>query len=191
MFCYVEVVECGYFPFFFCLRLVWLVVPSRLQLRVIRAFKSTLEDLEERRSCQSIQSLQSMRNNRSQQGSRSPAAGGDEDTAGHLQEVIVVTPTNNETELLVPPPSPPDTTTTFTTQSTYQQPTLPHRHYFINSCIVPSPEHFNNLVSQTIHFNMAVHSSSLEPSYPVITEFPKLVHETSIWRTCVLMFYFI
>jgi hypothetical protein len=41
-----------------------------LQLRVIRAFKSTLEDLEERRSVHSLHSLHSLRNSRSMQGQR-------------------------------------------------------------------------------------------------------------------------
>ena len=39
-----------------------------LQLRVIRAFKSTLEDLEERRSVHSLHSLHSMRSSRSHTG---------------------------------------------------------------------------------------------------------------------------
>lgn len=41
-----------------------------LQLRVIRAFKSTLEDLEERRSVHSLHSLHSMRSSRSHTGPR-------------------------------------------------------------------------------------------------------------------------
>lgn len=41
-----------------------------LQLRVIRAFKSTLEDLEERRSVHSLHSLHSMRSSRSHTGTR-------------------------------------------------------------------------------------------------------------------------
>lgn len=39
-----------------------------LQLRVIRAFKSTLEDLEERRSVHSLHSLHSLRSSRSHTG---------------------------------------------------------------------------------------------------------------------------
>lgn len=39
-----------------------------LQLRVIRAFKSTLEDLEERRSIHSLHSLHSLRSSRSHTG---------------------------------------------------------------------------------------------------------------------------
>ena len=38
--------------------------PCLLQLRVIRAFKSTLEDLEERRSVHSLLSLHSLRSSR-------------------------------------------------------------------------------------------------------------------------------
>lgn len=41
-----------------------------LQLRVIRAFKSTLEDLEERRSVHSLHSLHSLRSSRSHTGPR-------------------------------------------------------------------------------------------------------------------------
>jgi hypothetical protein len=41
-----------------------------LQLRVIRAFKSTLEDMEEKRSVHSLHSLQSLRSSRSHPGIR-------------------------------------------------------------------------------------------------------------------------
>jgi hypothetical protein len=41
-----------------------------LQLRVIRAFKSTLEDMEEKRSVHSLHSLHSLRSSRSHQGTR-------------------------------------------------------------------------------------------------------------------------
>merc|ERR1719209_1529136 len=53
-------------------QILWIRGLTRLQtqLRVIRAFKSTLEDLEERRSCHSLHSLHSMRNSRSQMGNR-------------------------------------------------------------------------------------------------------------------------
>ncbi|KAI4473690.1 hypothetical protein M0802_015983 [Mischocyttarus mexicanus] len=62
-----------------CVLLAWQIsssLPDRirpslfLQLRVIRAFKSTLEDLEERRSVHSLHSLHSMRSSRSHTGPR-------------------------------------------------------------------------------------------------------------------------
>lgn len=41
-----------------------------MQLRVVRAFKSTLEDIEEKRSIHSFQSIPSIRSSRSHQGHR-------------------------------------------------------------------------------------------------------------------------
>ncbi len=41
-----------------------------LQLRVVRAFKSTLEEVEEKRSVQSVHSFHSLRSSRSHQGHR-------------------------------------------------------------------------------------------------------------------------
>lgn len=46
----------------------WIPASLCLQLRVIRAFKSTLEDLEERRSVHSLHSLHSLRSSRSHTG---------------------------------------------------------------------------------------------------------------------------
>ncbi|XP_012275643.1 plasma membrane calcium-transporting ATPase 2 isoform X3 [Orussus abietinus] len=53
-------------------QILWIRGLTRLQtqLRVIRAFKSTLEDLEERRSIHSLHSLHSMRSSRSHTGPR-------------------------------------------------------------------------------------------------------------------------
>ncbi|XP_034939375.1 plasma membrane calcium-transporting ATPase 2 isoform X2 [Chelonus insularis] len=53
-------------------QILWIRGLTRLQtqLRVIRAFKSTLEDLEERRSVHSLHSLHSMRSSRSHTGPR-------------------------------------------------------------------------------------------------------------------------
>ena len=164
-------------------------VPSRFQLRVIRAFKSTLEDLEDRRSCQSIQSLQqSMRAAKQlrQQGAKSAGGGMSPDpdnapcVACHTTSARgrPLTPTQEvaqETDLLVPR-SPPDS------QSTNNLCCYHHhqQQQFYNSAAL-SPQHFNTLVSQSLHFNMAVHSSSLEPpTPPLIPEFPKLVQEISI-----------
>lgn len=47
-----------------------LVVVLPCQLRVVRAFKSTLEDLEEKRSVHSFQSFHSLRSSRSHHGPR-------------------------------------------------------------------------------------------------------------------------
>ncbi|XP_045116619.1 plasma membrane calcium-transporting ATPase 2-like isoform X3 [Portunus trituberculatus] len=109
-------------------QILWIRGLTRLQtqLRVIRAFKSTLEDLEERRSCHSLHSLHNMRNSRSQQGNRpmsdisyidedsmkspSPNSGkrcGSCNTAVRLVTPIEESsPTTAETAPLVPPGSP-------------------------------------------------------------------------------------
>ncbi|XP_071518783.1 plasma membrane calcium-transporting ATPase 2 isoform X3 [Panulirus ornatus] len=109
-------------------QILWIRGLTRLQtqLRVIRAFKSTLEDLEERRSCHSLHSLHSMRNSRSQQGNRpmsdisyidedstkSPSPNSDKRCGSCNSAVRLVTPieesspTTAETAPLVPPGSP-------------------------------------------------------------------------------------
>lgn len=198
---------------------VWLDVPSRLQLRVIRAFKSTLEDLEERRSCHSLHSL---RISRSQQGNRpmsdisyidedstkSPSPNSDKRCGSCNATVRLVTPveesspTTAETAPLVPPGSPPPggpaaaatqqlghhrPHTHANTQSTKCCHHHHHHHFAVTSPIPPllqplSPHHFNTLVAQTLHSNMAAHSSTLQPaSPPAPPDIPTLVHETSIW----------
>lgn len=171
---------------------------SRLQLRVIRAFKSTLEDLEERRSCQSIPSLQSLRNNKVSGSSNSKTnnTSGLDDSASGGKSPADKSPacitckasfavedheseSAAETDLLVPP-----AVSTQQAGNTTQSTCCHHHHLQQQQYYNPalSPQHFNNLVSQSIHFNMAVHSNSLEPSCPstILPEFPKLVHETSI-----------
>ncbi|XP_037784670.1 plasma membrane calcium-transporting ATPase 2-like isoform X3 [Penaeus monodon] len=107
-------------------QILWIRGLTRLQtqLRVIRAFKSTLEDLEERRSCHSLHSL---RISRSQQGNRpmsdisyidedstkSPSPNSDKRCGSCNATVRLVTPveesspTTAETAPLVPPGSPP------------------------------------------------------------------------------------
>ncbi|XP_042239252.1 plasma membrane calcium-transporting ATPase 2-like isoform X1 [Homarus americanus] len=109
-------------------QILWIRGLTRLQtqLRVIRAFKSTLEDLEERRSCHSLHSLHSMRNLRSHQGNRpmsdisyidedstkSPSPNSDKRCGSCNTAVRLVTPieesspTTAETAPLVPPGSP-------------------------------------------------------------------------------------
>ncbi|XP_069165984.1 plasma membrane calcium-transporting ATPase 2 isoform X2 [Procambarus clarkii] len=109
-------------------QILWIRGLTRLQtqLRVIRAFKSTLEDLEERRSCHSLHSLHSMRNSRSHQGNRpmsdisyidedstkSPSPNSDKRCGSCNTAVRLVTPfeesspTTAETAPLVPPGSP-------------------------------------------------------------------------------------
>lgn len=195
-------------------------VPSRLQLRVIRAFKSTLEDLEERRSCHSLHSLHNMRNSRSQQGNRpmsdisyidedstkSPSPNSDKRCGLCNTAVRLVTPieesspTTAETAPLVPPLSPqggpaaaasqqlghhrPHThANTQSTKCCHHH----HHHHFAGTAPSPpllqplSPHHFNTLVSQTLHSNMAAHSSTLQPSsQPLPPDILNLVHETSI-----------
>ena len=163
-------------------------------MRVIRAFKSNLEDLEERRSCQSIQSLQNLRSARNQLQNTTKVVvlpDSHEDTSKNSgvecstcnSSARAKTPTeevegsaSQETDLLVP--RSPET------QSTKK--CCYHHHnqqlQYFNSAAV-SPQHFNNLVFQSLHFNMAVHSNSLEPPsspQPIIPELPKLVHEISI-----------
>nr|XP_053634797.1 plasma membrane calcium-transporting ATPase 2-like isoform X2 [Cherax quadricarinatus] len=109
-------------------QILWIRGLTRLQtqLRVIRAFKSTLEDLEERRSCHSLHSLHSMRNLRSHQGNRpmsdisyidedstkSPSPNSDKRCGSCNTTVHLVTPieesspTTAENAPLVPPGSP-------------------------------------------------------------------------------------
>lgn len=194
-------------------------VPSRLQLRVIRAFKSTLEDLEERRSCHSLHSLHSMRNSRSQQGNRpisdityidedsmkspSPNSGkrcGSCNTAVRLVTPIEESsPTTAENAPLVPPGSPQGGPAAAATQqlgqhrphthANTQSTKCCHHHHHHLAGTAPSspllqplsPHHFNTIMAQTLHSNMAAHSSTLQPppqSSP--SEIFNLVHETSI-----------
>lgn len=102
-------------------QILWIRGLTRLQtqLRVIRAFKSTLEDMEDRRSCHSLHSLHNMRNSRSQQGNRpmSDISYIDEDSTKSPSPacnsaVRLVTameessPTTAENAPLVPPGSP-------------------------------------------------------------------------------------
>uniref|UniRef100_A0A1B6DUL5 Calcium-transporting ATPase n=1 Tax=Clastoptera arizonana TaxID=38151 RepID=A0A1B6DUL5_9HEMI len=78
-------------------QILWIRGLTRLQtqLRVIRAFKSTLEDLEERRSVHSLHSLHSMRSSRSHTGPR-PLS-----DITYIDEDPVKTPSSNNT-LTVP-----------------------------------------------------------------------------------------
>ena len=185
--------------------------PSRFQLRVIRAFKSTLEDLEERRSCHSLQSLHTMRNSRSHQGNRpmsdigyidedpsnkSPNLGVDGrkcgvcDDSGPTRTVTPAdesSPTTAETAPLVP--SDNRRSAGGGDARANSQPSTKCCHHYINThhptTLLPnlSSHHFNNLVSQTLHSNMAAHSSSLQPASSPSTpmaDVPNLVHETSI-----------
>ena len=176
---------------------VWLVVPSRLQLRVIRAFKSTLEDLEERRSCHSLQSL---RNSRCQLGNRSQLYDDDSKSpqssrqcelccsSGNVRLVTPVEDTTAETAPLMPSPlsskEPPADhhNNKSTMKCTCRHYPLP---YATNLGFIHTPSHFSSLLSQTLHTNMAQHSSSLEPpsnssSIHFLSDIHSLIHETSI-----------
>ncbi|KAL7647962.1 UNVERIFIED_CONTAM: hypothetical protein RMT77_001578 [Armadillidium vulgare] len=197
-------------------QILWIRGLTRLQtqLRVIRAFKSTLEDMEDRRSSQSLQSL---RNSRSQQSNRplSDLSSYDDESAGKspspvnsgtrcdictgnprvLNQLDESSPTTAETAPLMPPASPlnplgfQQTSDHLNNANIKQSTKCCHFHHHTNIAFVNpthhlSTNHFNFLVSQTIHSNMAAHSSSLEPpdSYtkPLLFEIPSLVHETSI-----------
>lgn len=169
-------------------------------MRVIRAFKSTLEDLEDRRSCHSLHSL---RNSRSQQSARpmSDVSSYDEDSAtkspssshagrrcdicsGNAHLVTPVeesSPTTAETAPLMPPASP------LSPPSGLQQPgdlhhqlTLSnkqstkcchHNIAFLHPAHSITTHHFNLLVSQTLHSNMVAHSNSLQPPEDYQTAF--------------------
>jgi len=92
------------------------------------------------------------------------------------------------------PKSPAASATVGQASATQSTKLSPHHHYqtssdycYNNYCVSSSPvstshntlspQHFNNLVSKSVHINMAVHSSSLEPpqdnNHPLfLPEFP-------------------
>ena len=131
----------------------FLLVPHS-QLRVIRAFKSTLEDMEERRSCQSIQSLQSMRSGGSLAARLTPAA------------------------------KPAHPTATDNHQSTHrQQPLILPLSQCCPSSTCTSTGYFNKMMALSIHHNLAVNCSSLQSSDNSVDILPDncpLVNETTI-----------
>ncbi|XP_049805756.1 plasma membrane calcium-transporting ATPase 2 isoform X1 [Schistocerca nitens] len=163
-------------------QILWIRGLTRLQtqLRVIRAFKSTLEDLEERRSVHSLHSLHSLRSSRSHTGPRplSDITFIDEDTVrtppspGARGATRQLEPALQQAAVTAPSPSGAETQPVQSTAD--QSPSRPrpalqahHAH--------PSPAHLQNLSPQTTDA-----SPSPSATQQVPPDLPKLVHETSI-----------
>lgn len=181
-----------------------------LQLRVIRAFKSTLEDLEERRSVHSLHSLHSMRSSRSHTGPRplSDFTYIDEDptnttttTTTTAQNAAYNKSSNRSTE----PMMSPDYETNYRGPSRMQQslnsPASPlllsvtgpanayNHHYTITNTITDNRTLSNNALNQPLSPNHMAPMSNrdntgnsllLSSNNLVLPELTKLVHETSI-----------
>lgn len=163
-----------------------------LQLRVIRAFKSTLEDLEERRSVHSLHSLHSMRSSRSHTGPRplSDFTYIDEDPSNPMNKSSKHQQNTNEQDH--------DTSSRGSRIPSINSPASPlllnvpgsgssysnHHRYTNNNRTSNTNEHQplspNHATSRVID-NGTPNSSSLTPNDPILSlELPKLVHETSI-----------
>lgn len=154
-----------------------------LQLRVIRAFKSTLEDLEERRSVHSLHSLHSLRSSRSHTGPR-PLS-----DISYIDEDPVKTPSplndrdksNNSSMLpkMVSPAEDPhlvpgkDVAAAQSTDSGHLAP--PHAH----TLHLPAKNSHPQRISPYQPLSPA-HLQNLSPQTTPVPDLPKLVHETSI-----------
>lgn len=174
-----------------------------LQLRVIRAFKSTLEDLEERRSVHSLHSLHSMRSSRSHTGPRplSDFTYIDEDptnTTTTAQNAAYNKSSNRSAE----PMMSQDYETNYRGSSRMQQslnsPASPlllsvtgpanayNHHYTITDNRSPSsnvpnqPLSPNHMAPMSSNRDNTGNSLLLNSNNLVLPELTKLVHETSI-----------
>lgn len=171
-----------------------------LQLRVIRAFKSTLEDLEERRSVHSLHSLHSMRSSRSHTGPRplSDFTYIDEDPTNTAQNAANRSSSNRSAE----PNQDYETNYRGSRMQSLNSPASPlllsvtgpavnayNHHYTINTTTdnrFPS----SNALNQPLSPNHTAQTSSnrdntgnsllLSSNNLVLPELTKLVHETSI-----------
>ncbi|XP_044008548.1 plasma membrane calcium-transporting ATPase 2 isoform X2 [Aphidius gifuensis] len=177
-------------------QILWIRGLTRLQtqLRVIRAFKSTLEDLEERRSVHSLHSLHSMRSSRSHTGPRplSDFTFIDEDSSNPMINALKYGRHHQTTEQ--------DYDNKTTNLSSNNSPASPlllnvpgsgtshnNHHRYANNNRNSSNNALENLSSNTNNAssrnsNSAIPSSpSLGPNDRLLTpDMPKLVHETSI-----------
>ncbi|XP_046747533.1 plasma membrane calcium-transporting ATPase 2 isoform X2 [Diprion similis] len=189
-------------------QILWIRGLTRLQtqLRVIRAFKSTLEDLEERRSVHSLHSLHSMRSSRSHTGPRplSDFTYIDEDptntnltTVKSLKNAIGNT-TNNEHNNQDHDTTTTTTTTTasgkrnwlpsFNSPASSSPPLLnvpgsaatPHNQNTTNNKSTVSPANNTNNQSLSPESRSANSPHSSSNNLAQSDAVPKLVHETSI-----------
>lgn len=174
-----------------------------LQLRVIRAFKSTLEDLEERRSVHSLHSLHSMRSSRSHTGPRplSDFTYIDEDPTNTTtaQNAAYNKSSNRSAE----PMMSQDYETNYRGYSRMQQslnsPASPlllsvtgptYNHHYTTNTATDHRSPSSNALNQPLSPNHTAQTSSnrdntgnsllLSSNNLVLPELTKLVHETSI-----------
>lgn len=176
-----------------------------LQLRVIRAFKSTLEDLEERRSIHSLHSLHSMRSSRSHTGPRplSDFTYIDEDPTNTTtaQNAAYNKSSNRSAE----PMMSQDYETNYRGYSKMQQslnspasplllsvtgPTNAYNHHYTTNTATDHRSPSSNALNQPLSPNHTAQTSSnrdntgnsllLSSNNLVLPELTKLVHETSI-----------
>lgn len=171
-----------------------------LQLRVIRAFKSTLEDLEERRSVHSLHSLHSMRSSRSHTGPRplSDFTYIDEDPTNTAQNAA-----NRSSNRSAEPGQDYEANYRGAKMKSLNSPASPlllsvtgpanayNHHYTINTnTITDNRSLSSNALNQPLSPNHTVQMSSnrdntgnsllLSSNNLVLPELTKLVHETSI-----------
>lgn len=168
-----------------------------LQLRVIRAFKSTLEDLEERRSVHSLHSLHSMRSSRSHTGPRplSDFTYIDEDPTNTAQNAA-----NRSSNRSAEPNQDYETNYRGSRMQSLNSPVSPlllsvtgpanvYNHHYINPTDNRSPS--SNALNQPLSPNHMAqmnrdnrdntgNSLLLSSNNLVLPELTKLVHETSI-----------
>lgn len=165
-----------------------------LQLRVIRAFKSTLEDLEERRSVHSLHSLHSMRSSRSHTGPRplSDFTYIDEDPTNNALNVSKLF--HKGSHVIVDKSQENEVNNRGSRVPTLNSPASPLLLHVPGSGIAynhhnstANSNRFNNIFSEPLspsHTNVnednTVHSFRISSSNLILPEMPKLVHETSI-----------
>ncbi|XP_043484089.1 plasma membrane calcium-transporting ATPase 2 isoform X2 [Leptopilina heterotoma] len=180
-------------------QILWIRGLTRLQtqLRVIRAFKSTLEDLEERRSVHSLHSLHSMRSSRSHTGPRplSDFTYIDEDPTNTALNVSKLF--HKGSHVIVDQSQEHEVNNRGSRVPTLNSPASPLLLHVPGSGIAynhhnstANSNRFNNIFSEplspshTLQTNVnednAVHSFRISSSNLILPEMPKLVHETSI-----------
>ncbi|XP_051173458.1 plasma membrane calcium-transporting ATPase 2 isoform X1 [Leptopilina boulardi] len=177
-------------------QILWIRGLTRLQtqLRVIRAFKSTLEDLEERRSVHSLHSLHSMRSSRSHTGPRplSDFTYIDEDPTNNALNVSKLF--HKGSHVIVDKSQENEVNNRGSRVPTLNSPASPLLLHVPGSGIAynhhnstANSNRFNNIFSEPLspsHTNVnednTVHSFRISSSNLILPEMPKLVHETSI-----------
>ncbi|XP_015124545.1 plasma membrane calcium-transporting ATPase 2 isoform X1 [Diachasma alloeum] len=173
-------------------QILWIRGLTRLQtqLRVIRAFKSTLEDLEERRSVHSLHSLHSMRSSRSHTGPRplSDFTYIDEDSSNLMnklrQQNTEQDHDSSSRGSRIPSINSPASPLLLNVPGSGSSYSNNHRHSNNNRTSNNTNEHQplspNHTTSRGID-NGTENSPSMGSNEPILPlELPKLVHETSI-----------